>query len=354
MVTQSRRQSLNLTELLQLFGHEFDFFQAVRLVEKQSLLENQRGDILPIGSDAPPDKESLSFSIRQSMAFASSDVFEIQQNNGKWNIVSNFQTLSGVNGVLPYHLSELIIKRIRLRDRSLQDFLDAINKRSMGIYYRAWKKYRLSLSYELHQIAPSRELPSHEKAFSALIGFGTDRIGDEFPVPREAMLGFGGMIGRACKPAVIVEKLVSHYLELPASVEQFIGQWKEIHPDMRSQLPCQDQPLGLNNELGSNVILGQTAEQRQSKFRVHLNDLNYQQFMSLRPGGDKIKQLTTLVRYSVSMDLDFDIRITIAKSELPLTAIDSKNQQGAMLGWNSLTPGGKPEERAIVYLTPDF
>ncbi len=63
-------------------------------------------------------------------------------------------------GVLPHHYTELVIRRLQLRDTSLRDFLDVFHHRALSFFYRAWKKYRpplgstaLTLSLKLNNVS---------------------------------------------------------------------------------------------------------------------------------------------------------------------------------------------------------
>jgi type VI secretion system protein ImpH len=48
----------------------------------------------------------------------------------------------GPSGVLPYNYTELVIDRLRNKDRALAEFLDIFHHRMISLFYQAWEKYR--------------------------------------------------------------------------------------------------------------------------------------------------------------------------------------------------------------------
>ena len=110
--------------------------------------------------------------------------------------------------------------------------------------------------------------------------------------------------------------------------------WAEIHPDMRSRLPEHGKNIGLNNQLGQNLILGDTAIQYQSRFRIHVKHKEYQDFLQWLPGSENMRLLHSVISYAVSMDMEYDVALHIHRQKLPVLPISGKNSS-AMLGWNT-------------------
>ena len=357
MASARRRKSLAVTRQLQEEPYRFEFFQAVRLLEMAARINAGKGQKfarVPVAKGAPPNRESVRFRAQASLAFRGSDVDRVEiaetlelddeeAPQKQWQMLINSFGLFGSNGVLPYHISELVIKRLRQKDRSLANFLDVLNHRSTSLYYQAWHKYRLPLVYErAHREGRNRgDIFSHMLA--SFVGLGTDKLQERLPIPDDAMLGFAGLLAKGVPSAPTMAKILEHYFELPVQVEQFVGKWQPLPEDMQSRLPGLGVPLGQNNYLGENVILGRQCWDIQSKFRIRIEQLNYAQFVGIAPGTAKMKALKAMVRFMAGSEFDFDIEISIRQKDLPrvglgqVAQIDGRAIEGGelMLGWNS-------------------
>src|SRR5215510_11423136 len=79
-------------------GYRFDFFQAVRVLER---LYPQRQ---PVGRDAPPSQEAVRFRSHLSLSFPPSSIYEIaraQDGDYPPQMTVAFMGLTGLLGVLP-------------------------------------------------------------------------------------------------------------------------------------------------------------------------------------------------------------------------------------------------------------
>jgi type VI secretion system protein ImpH len=353
MATTRRRKSTPLIEQLQQEPRRFDFFQTVRLLEQAGCHASQkkRGHAAQAtGQYTPVNREVIRFSNQSSLAFSGSDISgvkeissyndeDISSPSKQWQVLVDIFGLIGSNGVLPFHDSEQVITRLRLKDHNLKDFLDIFNHRSISLLYDAWQKYRLPLVYERHQrqhqFSDEKDYDLFTQIHASLVGLGTSQLRDKMPLPDQAIMHFGGLLSSQAPSAPVIEQILTYYFGLPVTIEQFIGEWQPLPEDMQSRLPSIDYPKGLNNQLGINTILGQSCLQAQSKFRVRFDQLTYQEFMSLLPSGEKMKQLKALIRFIVGIDYDFDIALTIAQSELPNNSLGGGQDAELALGWNS-------------------
>src|SRR5918997_724816 len=88
--------------------YRFEFFQAVRLLEK---IFPERANV---GHDALPSQEVIRFRSRPSINFPASEVHEIREivegfsDTQKLEMVVNFMGMIGPLGVLPTHYTELV------------------------------------------------------------------------------------------------------------------------------------------------------------------------------------------------------------------------------------------------------
>ena len=105
MATQSRLEGAAvdqpaLAELLKDDPTSFDFFQAVRVLER--LLP----DRLPVGEFGNPADEVVRFAVNPSIAFPASEIQSLEERPDQPpRLTVNFMGLTGPTGVLPYDYS---------------------------------------------------------------------------------------------------------------------------------------------------------------------------------------------------------------------------------------------------------
>src|SRR4051794_17537525 len=120
----------------------FQFFQAVALLQR--MLSDRR----PVGQFYSPEDETVRFHVNPRMGFPASEIQQLQvHNDAPADMMVNFMGLTGPQGVLPHVYSELILERLRAKDRSLAAFLDIFNHRAISLFYRAWQRTFFPVNY---------------------------------------------------------------------------------------------------------------------------------------------------------------------------------------------------------------
>ncbi len=125
----------------------FDFFQAVRL------LERLRPGAASVGRAGPPAAEAVRFRAHQSLAFPPSSIRSLVRGGAETvpEMTVTFMGLTGPNGVLPRHYTELLMRLesdLRGSEKyALRDVLDVFNHRFISLFFRAWEKYRFDVAY---------------------------------------------------------------------------------------------------------------------------------------------------------------------------------------------------------------
>ena len=106
------------------------------------------GDRRPVGHFSSPEDEAVHFHVNPRMGFPASEIQELQfHEDAPADMMVNFMGLTGPQGVLPYVYSELILERLRAKDRSLAAFFDIFNHRAISLFYRAWQRTRFPVNY---------------------------------------------------------------------------------------------------------------------------------------------------------------------------------------------------------------
>jgi type VI secretion system protein ImpH len=347
MAAANGRANPGLSGQLLQEPHRFDFFQAVRLLESMARAQarhDPRRQRRPVGGDQPPEREVVRFRTRPSLGFAASAVSQIRHavpRTGAPNgeppppeMVVTFLGLVGAAGALPYHYTALLLRRVRLKDQALRDFLDLFHHRLLSLFYRAWEKYRLPFAYERSRFDGNAE-DAVSQGLYCLVGLGTGGLRRRLAFDDEAFLFYAGHFAHAPRSAVALEGVLEDYFAMPVRVEQAHGQWLALGRDDQALMPSEAHPQGQNNQLGLDVVIGERVWDIQSKFRVRVGPLAYRQFRALMPNGDGLRPLCQLARTYAGAEFDFDVQAMLAPAEVPWCCLGSEADGEAYLGWNT-------------------
>lgn len=364
--------------------YEFDFFQAVRVLER---LFPER---VPVGHDGPPAKEIARFRAHLSMAFPPSQIIALDPPDTERPnplLTVTFLGLYGPSGVLPTHYTQLMMDLVRdvrgPERRSLRDWLDLFNHRFISLFYRAWEKYRFHIAYDrgdAYRTTPD----TFTLGIRSLMGLGSpghrDRLvirslelGESdsewfsqtssersvvargsrstFPGPKSdfgriddlALLYYAGFFVQRPRNVTNLRTLVADYFRLPLEVKQFQGRWLDIPLDGQTR-------IGEFGSLGINAVAGERTWDVQSRFRLRVGPLSYSQFEDLLPDPAPITERKTfflvaqLARLFVGPEFDFDIQLVLSGPEVPETKLGDQLGAGPRLGWNVWLISGAPTD----------
>lgn len=341
----------------------YEFFQAVRI------LHLLRPEAAEVGLTGPAEREPVRFSALPSTSFPPSAVVDLSppalDRRGPATMTVSFFGLIGPKGVLPQHYTEMVMRQEREITRdpekgALRAWFDLFNHRLIGLFYRAWEKYRFFVSYERTARRPGRD-PGRDPftaALLCLIGLGTrglrERLGVTPPpgstpadgpsarVDDLALLHYAGILAQRTRNASGLQTLLEGYFGLPIEVRQFQGQWLSLEPSRQSRLGG---GAGAHNALGRDVVAGSRVWEIRSKIRLRLGPLSYANFRSflpdpVRPAG--FFALSHLTRFYLGPDLDFDVQLILKRDEVPPCRIGDEG--GSVLGWNAWVCAGPPDD----------
>jgi type VI secretion system protein ImpH len=338
------------TERLRDDPYGYDFFQAVRLLQ---LMDPEAAEV---GHAGPVDAEAVRFRALASTSFPPSMIADLRSppDNPKAapTMTVSFLGLIGPKGVLPQHYTELVMRQELSKDRdkgALRAWFDLFNHRLIGLFYRAWEKYRFFIGYERAQRSSSRakEPDTFTTALLSLIGLGTRGLSDRLKVASEiedtqqariddfSLLHFAGLLSHRPRNAIGLSAILREYFVQSASVRQFQGQWLELEPASQSRLGG---GVESRNALGWNVVAGSRVWERRSKVRIILGPLSYQDFRLFLPNPSRpgsFFALSHLVRFYLGPDLDFDVQLLLKGQDVPPCQLTGNGDNGAILGWNS-------------------
>lgn len=345
MSTKGWRKNTSITRKLIETPYDYQFLQAVRLLERSALFEKETAQsniaCNPVAKFAPPLSETVRFKTNQSLAFPSSEINNIRRveknsSTTQWQMAVNLMGLTGSMGVLPFHYTELILKRQKLKDETMRRFFDLFNHRTLSLFFEASVKYNLPLQYERNRLYSTRS-NHHEpqtRTLLSLIGLGTTGLSNRLYTKDESLVYYSGLFNQKIRTSTGLKQILRSHFNIPVKINQFIGQWQELIDDVRTRLPDVNHPTGRNICLGRSAMLGKKGWLAQGKIRIILGPLNKQQLSEFSPGTHTLKALNELVRMYVDMETDYEFIIRIKKSDIP-----EKVQLGkvtpTIIGWNT-------------------
>jgi type VI secretion system protein ImpH len=311
----------DLARLLESEPFRFDFFQAVRLLER--IAPERR----PVGRFVKPSSEAARFGARPALAFPASQIQSIQPREGEPPFVEvNFMGVDGPLGVLPYAYTELILERLRQKDTALRDFLDIFNHRIVSLFYQAWEKYRFTVAYE------RGELDRFSHHLLDLIGLGAEGLQKRQDTADDSLIYYSGLLGLNTRSAAALEQILSDYFDAPVSVQQFVGAWQPLEESNQCRL---GEETGPSEQLGCGAVVGDEIWDQQSRVRIRLGPLTIEQYRNFLPGGDAWKELRAIARFFTRDEFDVEAQFVLRREDVPPCELAGESADAPRLGWST-------------------
>jgi type VI secretion system protein ImpH len=357
-------------------GSSFNFFQAVRILEKL------RPDRPPVGFDGPAGREIARFAAHVSHNFPPSQIYEVRPDrSGRLPPVMSvaFFGLTGPSGVLPRHYTDMLMRIQRDskhgEKQALRDWFDLFTHRMLSLFVRAWEKYRFYIPYERGQRAEHPPDPfTHCLLSLSGLGMGSLRnrirvatsdedgpglsavgvpalagalppeggtpTGSEQTLARvedSAILHYAGLLARRPRTAAGLRAILADYFQVPVEVRQFHGQWLQLEPPDQSQLGCETGHCAL----GHDMVIGERIWDVEGHIRIRLGPLDYDQFIEFLPYRAEVSEskafflLSHLTRLVIGPTLDFDVQLALEPTAVPDCILGDEAGPGCRLGWNT-------------------
>ncbi|HEY0777011.1 MAG TPA: type VI secretion system baseplate subunit TssG [Gemmatirosa sp.] len=275
----------------------FAAFQAVRL------LGRLHPDRAPVGGWAEPGSEIVRFTVPPSFSFPTAEIDRLRppaDAGAPFRIAVTFFGLTGPQALLPHVYTQHVAEQARARDPGFRDFLDLFHHRALSLFYRVWAKPQVVIG---HETADDDWLLDH---LLDIAGVGTARLRTRLPVS-DAVLGYyAGLLATAARPADGLARLIGDYFDVPATVEQFVGEWRRVDGRGQTTLGTDDEPATLG--LG---MVGDEAWDPQSRVRLRLGPLTRAQFDSFLPGGSAHEPLRALARLYADDQVGVDAQLVL-------------------------------------------
>ncbi|MBL1276972.1 MAG: type VI secretion system baseplate subunit TssG [Ectothiorhodospiraceae bacterium] len=341
MPTKNRRKNVPVIKQLSQSPYDYDFIQAVRLVERSAVFDKTHDNPSPhrpIAKYIPPIAEFIRFTANSSLSFPSADIDALHKGtkgtrNNQWTMNVNFIGLTGSAGILPYHYTEMTLQRLKLKDSAMANFFNMFNHRTVSLFYQASCKYNLPLQYESSRLTHQKNngTDNSTRALLSLIGFGTNNLTNRQYTKDESLIYYAGLFTEKMRTASGLQQILQHHFSIPVDIKEFIGQWQDLIVDMKTRMASGN--AGSNHCLGKTVMLGGRGWFAQGKIQIILGPLSKKQVEKFSPGTNTLKALDEMVRLYLGFEHDYEFIMKIRKIDIPDKPSFAKDNT-AILGWN--------------------
>lgn len=302
--------------------YEYEFFQAVRLLER--LLAPRA----PVGRFRDPSQEAVRFSTHQSTSFPPSENHSLERRDeSPARLAVNFMGLTGATGVLPTVVTNHVIDRMRAGDHTPAAFFDLFNHRLISLFYRAWKKYRFPVCAELGEPA------GLDRALLSVTGLAAPSLQNRQPVSDESLKFYAGLLAAQSRSGAALEQLLTDYFNAPITVLPFQGRWRPVDPADQCLLDI-DGSGGAASQLGLGAIAGDEVWEQQSTVRLRIGPLPLARYVEFLPDGSAAPALAALSRFFSRDSYDFEVQLVLRAEEAPPVVLGGDGP-APRLGWVS-------------------
>jgi len=350
-----------LTSALLRRGWEFDFTQAVALLERLLSLEVRPGHA------GPHSAERLRFGPSARLVPSANQIRSIADEGDPEErvvrITTAFFGLYGMSAPGPPYLIEAAADP--RTSEALRDFLNVFNERLIALFYRANRKYRWPLEFRI-----TGEDPDSRRVF-ALMGLGTPadstekRAGElvvEHPSLdalglRTRILRYLGPFSQRVRCPANLRGILWHFFGGPdhrtedfIEIVEFAPRWLPIGEAEQCRLGRSNCRLYSEKMQNGELIVGGRVRDALGQFRVVIGPLEFEEFASFLPDGPKWAALLVLVDLMRPDRLDYEVRLRLRPSEIPPLRLGPARSQ--RLGWSTWppSPNGDRVDEGIVDL----
>ena len=271
-----------------------------------------------LGQAKRPELSIVDLAQEPAMGFAGRTLAALETRYGRPQLRGFWLGLTGPMGPLPTHLTEFAwLERRYAKSRPYGDWLDVIAGRMLQLFYRAWAQSQPTA----HADRPGDDRFSE---WLAALSGAMEGAGNESRFFERARVHYAALFAGS-RSAVAIEDALSHLLGQPVQVEEFQPRWRDLEVEDQTKL---GRAFGT---LGSDAVLGARIFSAADAFRVVVRAQNYQDYLSLMPGGARFAVAAEAIEAFKPTHLEWDLCVELAESEAPPAKLDGR----ATLGWAS-------------------
>lgn len=289
MPAPQRRPVPGVIARLEAAPYRFQFMQALRLL------------LIWLRRDGVPPERALRHVLRfrnsLSLTFPASEIESLSIDPAadtlKPGTVTGIQLtpafigLLGANGTLPLHYTEWIAAHeYAERDESIRACLDLFSDRAVGLFFKAWTKYRPEHAIDVDGEDAYRPL---------LLSLGARHAAppraqtDDLDPRADVMVFYIGLLRQRPMSSAALTCILPDYFGVPIAIEQFVGGWDDIADNRQCRMG------GDNATLGHSGALGVRAWRHDLGVTLHIGPLDKTDFERFLPGTAGARALELLL-----------------------------------------------------------
>jgi type VI secretion system protein ImpH len=240
-----------------------------------------------------------------------------------------FLGLTGAEGALPRHYTELLLQRAQVNDHTLRDFLDLFNHRLISLFYRAWETHHCVVGYE--RACETGEEDRFARLLYAVLGLGTAGIRERLCGDDGSLLRYAGLLVQRPRSAQALAHCLADAFHVPVQITQFIGAWLSVLEEDWTRLGT----TGTNNLLGQTAVVGTKVWDQQAGFQVRLGPLDFDTFSGLLPSGKAFATLVRMTKFLAGPEFEFNVNLALKAPEVPPCRLHESDAYVPQLGWTT-------------------
>lgn len=319
------RNLASVIERLLAAPHEFGFVQAVDIL------------LARLAERGVPEEAALHTCLRfensLQLGFPPSELEAVSGDGHHFTITPTFMGLLGTQGALPAHVTERIAAWQSGRDDAApRAFLDLLSNRMLALFYRASQAARVEHLAGGRGRGPDRLQPM----LLALAGFPPASSADDHAPLASLSAHFAGMLQQRPCSGVVLERMLADFFGVAVELEEAVGHWDVLQPFEQSA-------LGVNAELGENILLGERSWRPDLRARLRIGPLDGAAFARFLPSGDASALLRAILRRFAEPTVGFEVQLVLRAQDIrPLQLGGSASGGAGRLGRDSFLHDGRP------------
>jgi type VI secretion system protein ImpH len=266
MAAPLRRQKQVIIDKLFAEPHNFEFHQAVRLIECM------KPGAVPLGEGIDPGREALRIKAHVTFGFPASEIEALENKRLSTTLFINFVSIGSRQGPLAETYSETLIERAREKDTGFRDFLDIFNHRLASLWYRLRKKSLLGLVQTAPGNSPLGKTILHTSGASNAHLLKKSPLGIDFFIAAQRLLW------PSVRSKEGLKVMLENYFKEKVNLVEFQGGWNYAREEDITRIGNKS---GQHNKLGATTVVGNKSWQQDKSVIIEVGPVSWEKYQQL-------------------------------------------------------------------------